>query len=158
MRGALTVALLNKIVECVPVTCVGEFVVVRRKLLQTLHCNGTEVSRKSCILSQYCRSSGNKAVNQRLSTHPCTLGSSKQATSQPPCSEPQIHEAQFPNSLRNLSQQTITKYQPPSNMEICASRWTPQSLHRTCYFLRFDVPMYHIRNQESCISKRVQHA
>jgi hypothetical protein len=57
-----TESVFNKIVECVAVTSICEFVVVGRQLLQTLHCNCVEITRIRCILSQHHRAPGYKAV------------------------------------------------------------------------------------------------
>jgi hypothetical protein len=57
-----TESVFNKIVECVAVTSICEFVVVGRQLLQTLHCNCVEITRIRCILGQHHRASGYKAV------------------------------------------------------------------------------------------------
>lgn len=65
----LTESLLNEVVECMPVTRIGELVVIGWKLLQTLHRNSAEVSRKCCVLSEHHGAPGNKAVYQRLRPH-----------------------------------------------------------------------------------------
>ena len=65
----LTESLLNEVVECMSVTCIGELVVIGWKLLQTLHSNSAEVTRKCCVLSEHHGAPGNKAVYQRLRPH-----------------------------------------------------------------------------------------
>lgn len=51
------------------VTRIGELVVIGWKLLQTLHRNSAEVSRKCGVLSEHHGAPGNKAVYQRLRPH-----------------------------------------------------------------------------------------
>jgi len=68
-HNQVCVALFNKIVECMSITSVGEFVIVGWKFLETLHSDCAEVARESSVLSQHSWPSGNKTVNQRLIRH-----------------------------------------------------------------------------------------
>jgi hypothetical protein len=134
----LTVALLNKVVECVPITSVREFVIVRWKLLQTLHCDSAEVSRKRCILCQHCRAPGDEAVDQRLISHLSNFGASKPAICQLRLSST-IHSClSMPRSsdkpMQRIARQSPAhkyhekrKPQPWTILSVCQSHFIPSS-------------------------------
>ncbi len=64
-----TIAIFNKVVECMLITGISELVVVGGQLLQALYSNGAEVSGESCVLCQHVCAVGHEAVNERLSPH-----------------------------------------------------------------------------------------
>lgn len=65
----LTEAILNEVIESVTITIVGESVIGRRKLLETLGGDGGEVSGEFRVLGENHRASRDKAVYQRLLSH-----------------------------------------------------------------------------------------
>lgn len=67
--GLHTESIFKEIVESMPVTCICEFVVVGRQLLQTLDRNRAEIPRIRCILGQHHCAPGYKAVYKRFRPH-----------------------------------------------------------------------------------------
>lgn len=74
----ITIAILDKKIESVVVTVVGELIVRGRELLKALGSNRWEVASELSVLGQDHGSSGHEAVNESFLTHclrPSQLGS-----------------------------------------------------------------------------------
>lgn len=69
-RGsALTVSILDEIVERMIVAAIGELVIARRKLLETLRGNTSKIPGEFRVLHQNHRPPRHEAVDQRLLAH-----------------------------------------------------------------------------------------